>query len=359
MLWAILPAVIVCGTLLAVLAPPRVSEEANRPLGPTLQPRPSATPLPSSTPAAPEPAAAVPGVPALPATTVATATATPAPLCGGPPQMMILAVGSDEIGLADVIRVVRVDFVTPSITALTVPRDLWVAIPGLGEYGSRLTAYFGYPLDPATRVAIEQPGVYGRINTAYFYGNAYDLPGGGPEILSQTLYESLGLSIDHYVGIDMVVLADIVDAVGGIEVDVPAAIDGFSAGRQHMTGQQALAYSRIRMPDTDWQRTERQTVVLLALREKLLQPQTLAAVPELVEAFVDEVLTDLSRAQIAALTCLATRVEREQISSVTIGRDAVISTVTTRGSYILLPRQPEIEALIAAFLNPGLSPPTP
>ena len=68
--------------------------------------------------------------------------------------MVILAVGADEIGLADCIRAVRIDFVTPSVSVLAFPRDLWVSIPGLEDLG------------------ITQ----GKINTAYIYGNRYLKP---------------------------------------------------------------------------------------------------------------------------------------------------------------------------------------
>lgn len=346
LLWLLVPIVLIGGVLLAILAPRKVAEEAQRPLGPTLRPYPTFTVAPSASPTTqPSLSPSATEVPTTPP------TPTPKPQCGGPPQMLILAVGSDEIGLADVIRVVRVDFITPSISVLIIPRDTWVLIPSLGEYGARLEAYFGYPRDPATGEIVDLPGPYGRINTAYFYGNAFNLPGGGPEILAQTLYLNFGLAVDHYVGVDMTVLADVVDAVGGIDINVPAAVDGFSAGPQHMTGEQALAYSRIRYPDTDWHRTERQTLVLLALREKLLQPQTLAAVPSLVDAFIDEVITDLSKAEIAALTCIATKVPRERITSYTITRDMARATRTTRGSYILIPDEEKVQALIAAFLH--------
>ncbi len=351
LIWLFIPLLLMGGILLAVLAPRKVGEEAQRPLGPTLRPYPTFTPVPQASPTAqPSLSPSATGVP------ITLPTPAPKPQCGGPPQMTILAVGSDEGGLADVIRVVRVDFVTPGISVLIIPRDTWVLIPGLGEYGARLEAYFGYPRDPVTGEIIDLPGPYGRINTAYFYGNAFNLPGGGPEILAQTLYLNFGLTVDHYIGVNMTVLADVVDAVGGIDINVPVAVDGFSAGPQHMTGEQALAYSRIRYPDTDWHRTERQTLVLLALREKLLQPQILFRVPALVDAFIDEVLTDLSKAEIAALTCIATRVPRERITSYTITRDMARATRTTRGSYILIPDEEKVQALIAAFLQ-GQPPP--
>jgi len=99
-------------------------------------------------------------------------TATQEPFCGGPELMYILGIGVDtkdnsySYGLADVIRVARVDFMTPKITVLTVPRDLWVEIPDISDnYGI----------------------THGKLNQAYFYGGPgmayYDGPGGGPGLL--------------------------------------------------------------------------------------------------------------------------------------------------------------------------------
>ncbi len=98
----------------------------------------------------------------------ATQTATPQPLCGGPAVMNILAIGSDSrgqhylYGLADIIRLVRVDFVKARVGILEVPRDLWVDIPDISDHYN-----------------ITQ----GKLNQAYLYGNKglgyYDGPGEG------------------------------------------------------------------------------------------------------------------------------------------------------------------------------------
>ena len=140
-------------------------------------------------------------------TPIATATSTPQPLCGGPSIMNILAVGSDArgnhylYGLADVIRLVRVDFVNARVTILEVPRDLWVDIPGISDH---------YDI------------TQGKMNQAYLYGNKglgyYDGPGEGPGLLARTLNLNLGANPDHYLAVNMKTFESIVDAVGGIDV---------------------------------------------------------------------------------------------------------------------------------------------
>jgi LCP family protein required for cell wall assembly len=268
--------------------------------------------------------------------------------------MMILAVGSDNEegyvrGLADVIRVVRVDFVTPEVHVLTIPRDLWVEIPNLGPHSENLRDFLGVGLDPDTGEQVE--GDYGKINTAYFYGNLYDLPGGGPGTLALTINQNLGIPVDRYLAVNMQILADLVDEVGGITVEVPYDVSGFTAGTYQMDGETALAYSRVRRDDSDFFRSTRQTIVLLALREEYTKPENYRRIPQLTNKFLDETLTDLSRKDITALSCLATRVERDQITSHAINGSHVTFGTTTRRSSILWPNEEAIQQVIDEFMG--------
>nr|MBN1228355.1 hypothetical protein [Anaerolineae bacterium] len=193
--------------LLGTLFRQKLNDEMHRPLGPTLPVFATAFPLPVSHTGEPAELPSIsPTLPAgdsennpdlgnTPSAIPATLEPTPAPLCDGPPQMTILAIGADsvdseyEYGLADVIRVVRVDFVTPGVSVLTVPRGLWVAIPALGngEMARYLANYYGAPLDPVSGEPISLSVAHGLINVSYFYGNLFDLPGLGPATLAHTL----------------------------------------------------------------------------------------------------------------------------------------------------------------------------
>ena len=213
-------------------------------------------------------------------------TATPEPLCGGPSTMTVLALGVDSggdndylYGLADVIKVVRIDFVTPKVTVMSLPRDLWVQIPG-----------------------IEQHGVTeGKLNQSYFYGTKgmgyYQGPGGAPGLMARTLQENFGLTVDHYGTVNMITFIRMIDAVGGIDLYLPTDVDGrpvddktedmgyFYAGINHFNGDAALRFSRIRKTDTVFARMDRQTMVICALRDKLLKPSVLGDIPELIPGF--------------------------------------------------------------------------
>ena len=225
--------------------------------------------------------------------------------------MNILAVGSDArgnhylYGLADVIRLVRVDFVNARVTILEVPRDLWVDIPGISDH---------YDI------------TQGKMNQAYLYGNKglgyYDGPGEGPGLLARTLNLNLGANPDHYLAVNMKTFESIVDAVGGIDVYLPYDIDvrspeninGFHVdeGQHHFDGETALWVARIRQYNV-FTRTESQNIVMCALRKKILSPAIVTAIPQLINDFKRYVQTDLSPEQINQLACLATQMHGQDV----------------------------------------------
>ena len=308
---------------LGIIYTPRIKQRWSAPLGPGLE-LPTYTPTSLQQPARQATASPAPTEPGegstgeLPTFTPSpqqslTSVPTPEPLCGGPPLMTILAIGADSgidynYGLADVIRIVRVDFVTPKITALSMPRDLWVEIP-------EITNPYGI--------------THGKLNQAYFYGGPgmgyYDGPGAGPGLLARTLDLNFGLRVEHYGAVNMQTFVKIVDAVGGIDLYLPTDVDGrpiddktedmgyFYAGQQHFTGDEALRFARIRKKYNDFTRMDHQNMVICALKEKITTPAVLPKIPQIIAAFQGAVLTDLSLEQIGQLACLAPRLKRENI----------------------------------------------
>jgi LCP family protein required for cell wall assembly len=238
--------------------------------------------------------------------TIAPTTA-PQPLCGGPAVMNILAIGSDArgqhylYGLADIIRLVRVDFVNARVGVLEVPRDLWVEIPEISDH-------YGI--------------THGKLNQAYLYGNQglayYDGPGEGPGLLARTLSLNFGARPDHYLAINMRTFEAVVDAIGGLDVYLPYEISaktkenpkafGIPPGQHHIDGETALWIARVRQYHT-FGRAENQNIVMCALRKKLLSPEVIPAIPELVRSFRSYVQTDFSPEQINQLACLATQMK--------------------------------------------------
>ncbi len=275
-----------------------------QPLGPTIELPQTIQPL--STPRALSPAVAAS------TTNQPTLSPEPTPLCGASqPVMNILAIGSDArgdhylYGLADIIRLVRVDFVNARVTILEVPRDLWVEIPGISDH-------YGI--------------THGKLNQAYLYGNKglgyYDGSGEGPGLLAETLNLNFGAQPEHYLAVNMMTFENIVDAIGGIDVYLPYEIDvrtkeypeafHIDAGQHHLDGETALWVARIRQYHT-FSRAESQNIVMCALREKLLSPAIVPAIPDLVQTFQRNVQTDLSPEQINQLACLANQMNGSDV----------------------------------------------
>jgi len=288
------------------------------PLGPPLQAYPTATPFGLPATWTPDPNATATNLPAP--TLVPVIQASPLPtitpnvgLCGAPPVMNILVVGSDsrsesyKYGLADVIRLVHVDFVNPQVTILEIPRDLWVEIPDIADNLNGQD--------------------HEKLNQAYLYGNKgfgyTDDPAEGPGLLSRTLTLNFGTQIDHYAAVNMKTFVNIVNAVGGIDVNLPKAIDGrtaedksrrliFSEGEHHLDGDRALTLARIRISGV-FNRAENQDRVLCALRDKLTSPKVITRLPNLIKSFQDSIQTDLSPSQIGQLACIGTQIRPENI----------------------------------------------
>jgi len=236
-----------------------------------------------------------------------------APLCGGPPVMTILGIGLDTkdnfyfYGLADAIRIVRVDFVTPRVTVLSLPRDLWVEIPGISDH-------YGI--------------THGKLNQSYFYGTDgmgyYDGSGSGPGLMSLTLAQNFDLYVDRFITVNMATMSRVIDAVGGIDIYLEEDLDGrskdgkvdlgyFEAGNHHFNGEDTLRFVRIRMADSDLHRIDRQTQVLNALQEKILSPAILSRIPKLISSFQGAVVTNLSPGDLTALTCLVPEILKEKL----------------------------------------------
>ncbi len=249
---------------------------------------------------------------------VATATniptATKEPLCGGPASMTVLAVGVDTeddtytYGLGDAIRVARVDFVTPKVTVLSIPRDIWVEIPEISDH-------YGI--------------THGKLNQSYFYGTPgmayYDGPGGGAGLMARTLLLNFGLRVDHYGAVNMITFSRIVDALGGIDVYLPYDVDGtptnnrtkdmgyFTAGNHHFNGDEAMRFSRIRKRYNDFTRADHQNMIICAIKEKLLTPTVLPKIPQIIGSFHNSVITDLSLEQMGQLACILPHLKKENL----------------------------------------------
>lgn len=272
---------------------------ATRPLGPRLPEQE----LPATwTPQA----SAVPQAATL-APTVAFPTKTPGPRCGGPALMNVLVVGADTrgdnylYGLGDAIRLVRVDFVTPKVSVLEFPRDLWVEIPHIADN-----------LNGQDHEKLNQAFLYGQPGFKY-----WDDPTEGSGLLALTLNKNFGVTVDHYITVNMQTFVHIVNAVGGIDVKIPnekvARTANLSVGTHHLDGGDALKLVRNRQGGI-FERGDNQNLVLCALRKKLTSPQIVTQIPALIETFQDNIRTDFTPEELSQLACLGTQMPPENIT---------------------------------------------
>lgn len=213
----------------------------------------------------------------------------------------------------DTMFVVSIDPYSKTAGVFSIPRDLWVEIPdGQGGYFAE------------------------RINVAYEYGPIRNYPGGGPGLAVATVEHNFDIEIDHYVVLDFVDFMELIDAVGGIDVEVVEHIVDpsycltancddrqiivFEPGLEHMDGERALAYARVRYGSSDLRRIERQQDVIRAavdvtLDAELLMPNRAVSI---YNKFRDAVDTDVSVFKVPGLALLARDIPPENITTISL-----------------------------------------
>ena len=239
------------------------------------------------------------------------------PVCGDEAAWNVLLVGIDysdpeyTYGLADVIRVLRVDFVDMKVNMVALPRDLLVEAP-------------------EGRFTEENPM---KINQAYLFGTpgwgGYLGEGIGANSLAEVIRYNFGVTPQHYAVVNFDTVINFIDAIGGVEVNLPQAVEdpnpglgSFPAGPQVLSGERALALMRIRTNYSDAFRVSNQTLVMKAILNKLMQPSSLVKVPSLLNQFSDAFLTDLSVDQIASLgMCFLRNFELSNLHAAQIPND--------------------------------------
>ena len=189
------------------------------------------------------------------------------PAWDGASRITVLLIGLDyrdwEAGLgtprSDTMILLTIDPLTKTAGILSVPRDMWVNIPGFG---------------------------YSRINTAYSSGEGSKLPGGGPELARKTVEQFIGVPVQYYAQVDFNTFVEFIDLIGGVDIynDEELRLDQVGSGKdkikltccgiRHLRGDAALAYARYRKGDEgDIARAKRQQKLILAIRDQVLKPE--------------------------------------------------------------------------------------
>ena len=232
------------------------------------------------------------------------------------------------------------------VSLISIPRDLWVFIPGWENQ---------------------------RINTAYQHGISVGYPGGGPGLLKDTIQYNLGIRIDHTAMVDFDGFRQIVDTLGGVDIPVSCAYTDWrlidpsydpqnennwflytvDPGVIHMDGDLALWYARSRQKSSDFDRGRRQQEVLRSIFTKGLQVETLKRIPELYNNLKDSVETDLGLGDILQLSLYAPQMTSADIRSYYLRPPYVTSWITSGGAYVLSPNQDLLGQLLTEALSPS------
>ncbi len=270
---------------------------------------------------------------------------------GGGSRINVLVMGLDRRpregnapARTDTMFVLTIDPHNKTAGILGIPRDLWVEIPTKDGNG-----YLNE-----------------RINAAYVLGEVNDYDGGGAALAMATAEHTLGIKLDHYVVIDFQGFKNVIDALGGVDVDVPTYLrddlysdtelpgdylpEEFEPGIQHMDGTRALAYARIRRGSSDLDRIQRQQRVIFAVIDKALNLDVLPNALSLWRQYKDTIDTDISDPQVPGLALLAADIPPERIIALSLG-PATVPYTTPQGAAVLVAAPEGIQQIVEALFS--------
>ncbi len=296
---------------------------------------------PAKAAVSPSVAAASAGMTTTTATVAPTQTATPIlPAWDRKGRVNILLMGLDgnasqgRYRRADSLIVASIDPATNTAVLIGIPRDTYVTINS------------------------PKGALRNKINTAYVWGELYNYPGGGPALQMRTVSELLGIPIHHYVSVYFDGFAKLVDAIGGVDINVQTAIRdnytgwSFNAGMQHMDGKKALQFARSRYSTSDFSRGRRQQQVILAAVEKMTKAGILAKLPAVLPTVSQAFRSDMSIPDLLSLASLGYKIDRSNIKTAQVDETMVTSYRAPDGASALLPKIDRVRAMVQAAIAP-------
>jgi polyisoprenyl-teichoic acid--peptidoglycan teichoic acid transferase len=241
-----------------------------------------------------------------------------------PIRTNLLLLGTDDsadrggVGRTDTIILTTVVPLAPYVGMLSIPRDLWVTIPGVGEQ---------------------------RINTAYFFAES-STPGTGPEAAMQTVHENFGVPVQYYAVVHMQGLVAAIDGLGGVDIRLEESMGGLPAGSHHLNGTEALMFVRDRSTGDDFGRMTRAQILIASLTAKALQPTSWSALPRMIYSLLTLIETNIPfwqwpRLSVALVRSLFTGVDGQAIT-----REMVTPFQTSAGAQVLSPNWDLINPLL-------------
>jgi polyisoprenyl-teichoic acid--peptidoglycan teichoic acid transferase len=245
----------------------------------------------------------------------------------GPFNFLVLGIDRPPQGTntsrSDTIILGRVDPLKPAISMLSIPRDLWVPIAGVGE---------------------------NRINTAHFFAEA-NQPGSGPAAALKTVESNFGVQVPYYIRLRFDGFTDVINALGGVTVDLPAPMSGYPAGKTHLDATQALAFVRDRKGADDFSRMGHAPILIKGLMQRVISPLTWPRLPMAFAAAVKAIDTNISPGMWLRIGLTFLRVGANGIDARVLPREMVTSFVTDQGAQVLLPNWALIRPLAASMFT--------
>ncbi len=241
-----------------------------------------------------------------------------------PGRANILILGTDDspergaLGRTDTIMLTTVDPWRGHVGLLSIPRDLWVNVPGVGEQ---------------------------RINTAYFFAEAAQ-PGSGPRAAMDTVRRNFGVTVTHYALIHMDGVVQVVDALGGVTLTLDEPLGGLPAGTHTLDGRAALAFVRERYSADDFSRMRQGQMLIRAAFLKMLNPLTWPRLPLVWLAVSQSVQTDVPAWLYPRLGVALLRAGPGGLDARSITREMVIPFQTAGGAQVLAPNWQAINPLL-------------
>jgi LCP family protein required for cell wall assembly len=206
----------------------------------------------------------------------------------------------------------------PYVGMLSIPRDLWVSIPGQGE---------------------------NRINAAHFLAEA-EKPGSGPAAAMEVVRANFGVDVDDYVRLRFDGLEAFVDALGGVEIDLAEPMSGYDAGRHVLDGTQALAFVRDRAGSDDFARMARGQLFLKSVLKMIARPLTWPRLPLAIPTLLTSIDTDIPIWLWPRLGLAVLRVGPDGIDARVISREMAHGFTTAGGAQVLAPDWAQINPVL-------------
>ena len=249
----------------------------------------------------------------------------------------LLLVGADKreketgIGRSDSTMIGTIDLKNNTLKLTTLMRDMYIEIPGHG---------------------------YNKFNAAYAYG--------GPKLTYETLANTFDIKLDGYVVVDMKIFRDVVDKIGGVEMELTEQEATYlqtayktskhgetevKAGKNTLTGYQALAYSRIRQDITgDFGRTDRQRKIIMSIYNKVMS-LSIGDLTDLVFDSLSQITTDLDEAHIRSLLTSIVKMGKVEIEQHRIPLEDTYETGRADGGmWVIYPDYDVNKAALQYFL---------